>query len=120
MAYTTRMETPGQRIKKLRKLQKGLRAETVADAVGISRPHLSMIENDRDLPGRETLTAIASYFGISVDYLLHGGDATPEPPGAGEFVNDPDELALLAFWRSLNVNERALMLKMLGGQPPAV
>ena len=109
--------SPGSRIAALRKRTKGLAAQTVADAVGISRPHLSMIENDKDLPGRETLAAIATYFGVSVDYLLNGGDATPETPGQGEFVEDPDELALLAFWRTLDSAERRLMLKMIGFPP---
>jgi transcriptional regulator with XRE-family HTH domain len=110
--------TPGKRIKALRASVPKLSASTVAEAVGISRPHLSMIETDGDLPGRETLKAIADYFKVSVDYILSGSDAAPEPPSAREIVEDPDELALLAFWRTLDVEDRRVMLKMLGFPPP--
>lgn len=92
--------TPGARIKALRKTHHKLTADEVAAAVGVSRPHLSMIENDKDLPGRETLAAIADYFRVSVDYILNGGDAAPQPPSTCETVDDPDELAWLNLWRS--------------------
>lgn len=109
--------TPGKRIRALRKLTPKLSAATVAEAVGLSRTHLSMIENDQDLPGRETLAALADYFKVSIDYLLNGGDTTPKTPSFGEFVNDPDELALLGFWRTLELGERRIMLRMLGVNP---
>lgn len=110
-------ETPGARIKALRKRTKKLTISEVADAVGISRPHLSMIETDNDLPGRATLDAIATHFGVSVDYILHGGDATPKTPRTREVVEDPDELALLDFWRELDDDERSFMLKRLNIPP---
>lgn len=110
--------TPGKRIKALRKRVKGLTADTVADSVGVSRSHMSMIENDGDLPGRETLAAIATFFKVSIDYILNGSDAAPEPPATREFVEDPDELALLHFWRTLDDADRRLMLKMIGYPPP--
>lgn len=110
--------TLGQRVRELRKRTRRLSADTVADAVGLSRSHLSMIENDQDLPGRETLAAIAAYFRVSVDYVLHGSDAPPQPPNSSEIVNDPDELALLIFWRSLDEADKRVMLKMLGFPPP--
>lgn len=109
--------SPGQRIRELRKRTPRLSADTVADAVGLSRTHLSMIENNHDLPGRETLAAIAAYFNVSVDYILNGGDATPKPPDPSKIVEDLDELALLDFWRTLDEAERKLMLKLLGFPP---
>lgn len=114
----TNPTTPGQRIKALRAQVPKLSAAVVAESVGISRTHLSMIENDGDLPGRETLKAIADYFKVSVNYLLDGGDATPEPPNTREVVEDPDELALLSFWRTLDPDDRRAVSKMLGFPPP--
>lgn len=112
------VQKPGSRIKALRKKTPGLTVQAVAAAVGISRSHLNMIETGGDLPGRETLVAIADYYGVSFDYILHGRDTPPEPPQTSEVVDDPNELALLAFWRSLSFAERKLMLKMLGVPPP--
>lgn len=111
------METPGFRLRALRKRTPKLTAEEVAAEVGVSRGHLSMIENDKDLPGRETLDALASHYRVSVDYILHGGDATPKPPCSREVIDDSDELALLRFWRGLTGRERTLMLVMLRSPP---
>ncbi len=109
----TEPTTPGARIRALRKQTPKLTAQEVATAVGMSRTHLSMIENDQDLPGRELAAAIADYYCVSVDYILNGGDATPKPPRANEIVDDPDELAWLRLWRSWSDAERHVALKML-------
>lgn len=42
----------------------------------------------------------------------------PGAPYAGQLVDDPDELALLRFWRGLNREERAFMLRRLMATPP--
>lgn len=117
-AMSTAPQTLGRRIKELRKQIKGLSVHAVADAVGLSRSHLSMIENDHDLPGRELLAAIAAYFHVSTDYLLDGRDTPAKPPSSSEVVDDPDELALLNFWRSLDDGDRKLALKMLRSPQP--
>lgn len=106
-------ETPGARLRALRKRVPKLTAEEVAAEVGVSRAHLSMMENDKDLPGRETLDALASYYRVTVDYILHGGVATSQPPSAREVIDDPNELALVRFWRGLTRDERRMMLNML-------
>lgn len=111
------IETPGARLRMLRKRTPKLTADAVAAEVGVSRGHLSMMENDKDLPGRATLDALASYYRVSVDYILHGGDATPQPPSTREVVDDLNELALIRFWRGLDPEERRLMLKMLRIDP---
>lgn len=107
------LTTPGKRMLALRKRVPRLTAQEAATAVGISRSHLSMIENDGDLPGRDTLQAIADYYRVSVDYILNGGDATPQSPSTREIVDDPDELAWLGLWRGWEIAERRLALKML-------
>lgn len=106
-------ETLGQRLKALRD-KRGLRAEDAATAIGMSRSHLSSIENEHDLPGRDTLFAIAKFYNVSIDYLRAGSSVAALAPKGGEIVNDPDELAFLSFWRGLSDNERHIMLKMLG------
>lgn len=88
----------------------------MAAELGVSRSHLASIESGHDLPGRDTLFALAAFFGIGADELQAGG-VPPGAPDTGEVVKDADELALLGFWRTLNKSERVLMLKMLRRAP---
>lgn len=117
---TPKLLTPGARLRALRRRHR-IRQEDLAAAVGVSRPHVSMIENDRDLPGRETLAAFADYFRVSIDYILKGTDAPTDAPDSPKLVDDPDELAWLGFWKDLGEDERRLALFMLKRPPlPAV
>lgn len=103
----------GKRLRDLRKKRPGLKQYQVAEEIGISRQALSGIETGGDLPGRDTLVALASYYGVSVDYL-QAGDAALPPEGC-EIVEDPDELALLRFWRSLEWEDKQLATRLLQG-----
>jgi transcriptional regulator with XRE-family HTH domain len=59
----------GDRLKALRAERPGLSVQEVADAVGISRPYLSGIENGHDNPGYESFVALADYYRVSLDFL---------------------------------------------------
>ncbi|CAH2606449.1 Helix-turn-helix transcriptional regulator (plasmid) [Rhodovastum atsumiense] len=61
---------------------------------------------------RDALRVILLHLGIKIDYTDSG---TPfiSGPLPGEFVKDPDELALLRFWRGLDHAQRILMTQML-------
>lgn len=108
----TNGQTMGARVKMLR-VERGVSQMEVAVAVGISRPSLAGIETDEDLPGRDTLFALADYFEVFADWLFRGkGSRTlPDPD---QFVENVDELALLRFWRTLDEGQRDLMVRMLG------
>lgn len=62
----------GQRIRAAR-LRLGLTQERLAEAAGISVPHLSNIENGKKRLGLETLLRIALALGVTPDRLLGGG-----------------------------------------------
>lgn len=81
-------------------------ADDAAEAIGISRSTLSSIENGHDLPGRDTLFAIANFYNVSTEFLITGSGPAPGHTDRGEVVYDPDELALLRYWRSLSDSER--------------
>lgn len=65
-----------ERLYELRK-EKNVLQQTVADAVGISRQAYGLYETGKREPDLETLSKIADYFGVTVDYLL-GRDVDPE------------------------------------------
>lgn len=57
----------GERLKKLR----GKRSqEEVAEKVGISRARLSHYETERSQPDYDTLSRLADYYGVTIDYIL--------------------------------------------------
>lgn len=93
---TVRMVAPtrlGTQIRALRRAA-GMTQAVAADAIGITR------------------STLASFYHVALD-ALQAGTLPPRAPGSGEFVDDPDELALLSFWRELNEAERATMLRLL-------
>ena len=59
----------GERLKELRK-QKKLTQQQLGDVVHVSKVSISGYERGERSPDRETLTALADYFGVSTDYLL--------------------------------------------------
>lgn len=66
-------------IKALR-LKKGLKQGEFAAAMGVQQSTVSNWETGRYEPDIETMRKIASFFGVSVDYLLgHTDDPAPAP-----------------------------------------
>jgi transcriptional regulator with XRE-family HTH domain len=68
----------GRRIAELRS-QRGLLQKDLADRADVSVSFLSEVENDRRTPGAELLLRIADSLGASLDYLVRGEEARPEP-----------------------------------------
>ncbi|WP_373320708.1 helix-turn-helix domain-containing protein [Acetobacter estunensis] len=102
--------TLGNRLRTLRKERRITQSE-VASAVGVSRSHLATIERGLDNPGRETLMALADFYGVSMDWLA----ATP-----GRAVSSVDiraqtheEALLLSAFRKLPKDEAEPLLRML-------
>jgi transcriptional regulator with XRE-family HTH domain len=104
-------ESPGALIKALRK-SKGLTQVEAAEAIGIGRSTLAGIERGLDMPGRETMIAIADFFEMPLDYFRQG-IAGPVSPNGPEFAKDADELALLNFWRGLSPEQRKVVIRLL-------
>lgn len=63
--------TIGERIKKLRK-EKGYSQEQLADYLSLSRQAIAKREKNVCEPNIESLSTMASLFGVSLDYLLKG------------------------------------------------
>lgn len=96
----------GGRLAALRKAKKLPQIE-VAEAIGISRSHLAEIEGGKD-PGFRTFCDLATFFNVSLDYLYRG-----TPALHADTLNDiqkNEEVLMIEFWRSLNSDERKLLL----------
>jgi transcriptional regulator with XRE-family HTH domain len=101
----------GQRIKSLRR-QSGQTQSEVAEAIGVARSTYAEMENGTDRGGLDSILAVADYFKVPLDWLLH---RVPPPGGplVGYFTDIPNELAWLELWRAMDDHERAAILRLL-------
>ena len=80
----------GQKIKQLR-LEKGVSLQAVADAVEASKPHIWELERGTSKnPSLELVSKLATYFGVTIDYLANIDDG-----------NSDKDMAIQAFAREL-------------------
>lgn len=99
-------ETMGDRLRAARKERRLVQA-VAAEAVGISRNHLTEIENGKD-PGFQTFCALADFYQTSMDYLYRGKSALSGASPDDVAQND-DERRLLAAWRSISEEDRGAL-----------
>ena len=64
----------GDKIKKLRK-ERHITQSELANAIGLSRSSIGMIESNKQGTGNDSLIKIADFFDVTVDYLLSEDDA---------------------------------------------
>lgn len=107
----TNLKAIGRRVAKLRRAAK-LTQDELADIIGVARGTIGSIETGGNRGGIVTTIAIADHFKVPMDYLLCR-EVPPGGPLLGEFIESPNELAVIAFWRSLTPEERAAAVKML-------
>ncbi|WP_459676712.1 helix-turn-helix domain-containing protein [Acidisoma sp. 7E03] len=103
------MSSLAERLRDLRR-SRALTQAAVARAAGVDRSHLSKIETGVDTPGRAALTGLASFYGVSMDWLLTGQERVPED---GARACSEEEVLLLACWRALPRAEAVPLLDML-------
>lgn len=86
------------RLKELRELNK-VSQQKLADSLSVARSTVAMWETGNSQPDNETLLKIASYFNVTVDYLLGREDIKKSPPDdwedslteeQGAFLNSRD------------------------------
>ncbi len=59
---------------KILRIKKGLKQEELSKIINVSQASLSGYENEKFEPDNKTLLHLASYFGVSTDYLLGNED----------------------------------------------
>ncbi|MCR8641097.1 helix-turn-helix transcriptional regulator [Paenibacillus sp. N1-5-1-14] len=99
----------GDRISQLRE-KHGLTQGDLANKIGISRASLSHYETNRREPDYETTNKIATYFNVSVDYLLGrtNNPHTELDPNMNQFVDQlelSDESILEKFALTIDGKE---------------
>ena len=68
------MSTLAEKLRELR-VDKKVSLQTVADAVGVSKPHIWELEKGKvKSPSMELVTKLASFYRVTLDYLAGTGD----------------------------------------------
>ena len=82
------METLGDKIKQLRQGQKDLTQEALADILQVDRSTLASWEVNRREPDIVTLCRIASFFNVSVDWLVGYETAKKISPAGNGLIQE--------------------------------
>lgn len=105
------ISTFGSRLRALRKRQ-GLTPTEVGVEIGVARNTISSWETGSDTPAREKLVALADLYEASLDWIEGRLDKV-HMPEIGQFVNDPDKLALLALWDGMEPTSRKGLMEIV-------
>lgn len=115
------------KIAEMRK-QAGLTQSKLSAAIGVSRSTLAMYETNKSEPDFNTISKLADFFGVSVDYLLGRAEKSPaaqdaQPSHVDEFVRDFGDLfadetfrKYATLYKMMNAAQRLLILGMIIGQ----
>jgi transcriptional regulator with XRE-family HTH domain len=101
------MATVGDRVKQ-RRTELGLTQDALAEKAGISKSFLSDLENGRRSIGAETLLDLGRAMGVSLDFLMVGGESSVQH----DDPQIPASLALLAEKEGLSVRQALTLLRI--------
>lgn len=110
------------KIAEMRK-QAGLTQSKLSAAIGVSRSTLAMYETNKSEPDFKTISKLADFFGVSVDYLLGRAEKSPaaqdaQPSHVDEFVRDFGDLFadedFIKYARLYKIMDAAQRIYILG------
>lgn len=87
-----------ERIRLLRE-ELGLTQRELADAIGIDRTAIAKYESGASGAKSEMLEKLATFFGVTTDYLLGRSDTKTPAPVSRDGLDDPEILAYLQMIR---------------------
>lgn len=100
-------------IKQLRK-DKGINQEQLAEQLHVTRQAVSNWETGKTQPDIETLTGIAEFFGVSLEYLIYGREpATNSGEEVHRWVWDRGRFHLAINWCPERFTAMGVVLAMI-------
>lgn len=93
----------GERIKQVRK-RGGLSQAGFAKNLGISRAHISKLENGQAVPSRQLLTLISEVYFVRLEWLVDG--VGPMEPDTAKYEKAIQKIAYAAFQKNLELFHR--------------
>ena len=112
------METIGDRIKKLRKLNH-LTLQEVAEVLGTSKGNISNYENNVFKPSADSVIELSKLFNVTTDYILTGISSTdaknkPESDIRYNFTNE--EQYIIHLYRQLSERSKIKLEGYIEGE----
>lgn len=106
----------GERLAALRD-SKSLTQNELAQLTKISRSRLSLYETNKREPDLQTIKQLASFFNVTIDYLLGNSSISTTQPAPFKIEPtspqlSPDELALIEKYRQMKDDEKDTMHKV--------
>lgn len=102
------------RLRYWRKLRR-LSQDRLAELAGTSTQQISRLERSDRKMSLEWLARLAPVLGVAPAELLDDGALDGGPgPKEPQFIEDPAEIALVAFWRRLDHSQKKLLLGLMG------
>ena len=102
-------------IKNLRalRLSKALSQQKLADIIMVSQQSINKYENHNVEPDISTMIKIADFFNVSIDYLVGRTSVERRADALKETDLDLDEQNMVSIFRSLDKNQKELLVKLL-------
>ena len=91
--------------------ERGVTADKVAKATGISTGSMTDWKKGRSAPKVDKLQKIADYFGVSVDYLL-GNEPKEKTPAEADVTFDDFTYAMYGEAKELTDEDKNMLLEM--------
>ncbi|MDX6158073.1 helix-turn-helix domain-containing protein [Bacillus subtilis] len=104
----------GHKLKTLRK-QRGLTQKELAEKLFLSQSSITRFEKDEILPTSETLSKIANYFDVSIDFLLNRPQPLPKKnsnleKAFNEAIEELKDEETLLFMKNGDIDEETAEL----------
>ncbi|MFC5699974.1 helix-turn-helix domain-containing protein [Cohnella faecalis] len=96
----------GERLRELR-LRRNISQEEVARNIGITRSAYSHYEINNRQPIYETLIKLATFFDVSLDYIVGG------VPAASETTETKDVLHILRMLQTMDPEQRQASIRLM-------
>ena len=102
-------------LENLRKLrtEAGVTQKQLADAISVSQQSINKYENHNIEPDIATLSRIADFFHVSIDYLVGRTDCQLPPTGGMSAEISFEEESLLCRYRALTAKQKKAVQNIL-------
>lgn len=92
---------------------KGLKKKELATILNVSAPCISQYESGIIMPSHDTLSRIAQFFGVSVDFLIADENDTPMVHLGEIFVDGKTYLDILTACREIPHKHREALMTVI-------